>query len=89
MLCLKFNGGWNISAIFDVEVSAVERRLFVLLLRPRGLGICDPVSLAFHLFNSSVCSTEHLVKPIVGFETLSWILILIVFPLISCFIISS
>ena len=55
--------------MFGVEVSAVERRLFALPLRLGGLGICNPVSLAFHLFNSSVCSTEHLVKSIVGFET--------------------
>ena len=27
------------------------------------------MSLAFHLFNSSVCSTEHLLKSIVGCET--------------------
>ena len=54
--------------MFGVEVSAVEPRLFALPLRLGGLGICNPVSLAFHLFNSSVCITDHLVKSIVGFE---------------------
>ena len=34
-----------------------------------ALGICNPVSLASHLFNSSVSGTEHLVRSIVGFET--------------------
>ena len=56
-------------AMFGVEVSATERRLFALPLRLDGLGICNPVSLAFHLFTSSVHGTEHLVKSIVGFET--------------------
>ena len=56
--------------MFGVEVSAVEQRLFVLPLQLGSLGICNPVSLAFHLFNSSVRITEHLVKSIVGFETL-------------------
>ena len=55
--------------MFGVEVSAIERRLFALPLRLGGLGICNPVSLAFHLFNSSVHGTEHLVKSIVGLET--------------------
>ena len=55
--------------MFGVEVSAIERRLFALPLRLGGLGIYNPVSLAFHLFNSSVYGTEHLVKSIVGFET--------------------
>ena len=56
-------------AMFGVEVSAVERRLFALPLQLSGLGICNPVSLAFHLFNSSVRITEHLVKYTVCFET--------------------
>ena len=47
----------------------LNERLFALPLRLGGLGICNPVSLAFHLFNSSVRITEHLVKSIVGFET--------------------
>jgi len=55
-------------AMFGVEVSAVERRLFALPLRFGGLGICNPVSLASSLFDSSVCSTKHLVKFIVGLE---------------------
>ena len=38
-------------------------------LRLGGLGICDPVSLASHLFTSFVCANEHLVRSIVGFET--------------------
>ena len=56
-------------AMFGVEVSAVERRLFALPLRLGGLGISNPVSLASHLFTSSVRATEHLVRSIVGFET--------------------
>ena len=56
-------------AMFGVVVSAVEQCLFALPLRLGSLGICNPVSLAFHLFNSSVRSTEHLVSSIVGFET--------------------
>ena len=56
-------------AMFSVEVSAVQQCLFVLPLKLGGLGLCNPVSLAFHLFNSSVGSTEHLVRPIVCFET--------------------
>ena len=56
-------------AMFGVEVSAVERHLFALPLRLGGLGICNPVSLAFYLFDSSVRITEHLVKSIVGFGT--------------------
>ena len=44
-------------AMFGVEVSAVERRLFALPLRLGGLGICNPVALASHLFNSSVGGT--------------------------------
>ena len=56
-------------AMFGVEVSAVEQCLFVLPLRLGGLGICNPVSLAFRLFNSSVRITDHLVKSIIGFET--------------------
>ena len=54
--------------MFGVEVSAVERHLFVLPLRLGGLGICNPVSLVSHLFDSSVHGTEHLVKCIVGLE---------------------
>ena len=45
--------------MFGVEVSAVERRLFALPLRLGGLGICNPVALASHLFNSSVGGTKH------------------------------
>ena len=55
--------------MFGVEVSAAERPRFVLPLRLGGLGISNPVSLAFDLSTSSVCSTEHLVRSIVGFET--------------------
>ena len=55
-------------AMFGVEVSAVERSLFALPLRLGGLGICNPVSLASHLFDSSVHGTEHLVRSIVGLE---------------------
>ena len=55
--------------MFDVELSAVEQCLFVLLLWLGGLGISDPVSLASHLFPFSVCVTEHMVSSIVGFES--------------------
>ena len=54
--------------LFGVEVSAVERRLFALPLRLGGLGICNPVSMASRLFDSSVSGTEHLVRSIVGSE---------------------
>ena len=57
-----------LSAMFGVEVSAVERRLFALPLQLGGLGICNPVSLASRLFDSSVRGTEHLVRSIVGLE---------------------
>ena len=40
----------------------------MLPLRLGSLGICNPLSLAFHFFNSFVHITEHLVKSIVGFE---------------------
>ena len=51
-------------AMFGVEVSAVERRLFALPLRLGGLGICNPVALASHLtmFNLSDGSAKHLVR---------------------------
>ena len=51
-------------AMFGVEVSAVERHPFALPLRLGGLGISDPLSLASHLFTSSVHVTEHLVRSI-------------------------
>ena len=54
--------------MFGIKVSAVERRLFALLLWLGGLGISVPLSLASHLFTSSVRATEHLVKFAVGFE---------------------
>ena len=56
-------------AMFGVEVSAVKRRLFAFPLWLGRLGISNPVSLASHLFTSSVRATEHLVRSIVGFET--------------------
>ena len=31
--------------------------------------ICNPVSLASHLFNSSVAGIEHPIRSIIGFET--------------------
>ena len=43
--------------MLGVEVSAIEQRLFVLPLRLGGLRICNPVSLASHLFSSSFGST--------------------------------
>ena len=56
-------------AMFGVEVSAVEQCLFALPLRLSGLGICNPVALASHLFDSSVGGTKHLVRSIVGLES--------------------
>jgi len=56
--------------MFGVEVSAVEQHLFALPLQFSGLGICNPVSLSSHLFNSSVHGTKHLVGSIFGLETL-------------------
>ena len=55
-------------AMFGLEVSAAERRLFVLPLRLGGLGICNPESLAFNLYKSSVNCTEHLTRSIVRGE---------------------
>jgi len=43
--------------------------LFAFPLQFGGLGICNPVSLASRLFNSSVCGTKHLIGSIVGLET--------------------
>ena len=54
-----------------------------------GRGISDPVSLAGYLFTYSVRATEHLVRSIVSFETLNWILNLIMFLLISSLIVNS
>ena len=55
--------------MFGVEASAVEQHGFTFPLQLGGLGISDPVFLASHLFTSSVCAIEHLVRSIVGFET--------------------
>jgi len=56
-------------AMLGLEVSAAEQCLFVLPLRLGGLEICNPVSLAFHLYDSSVHCTEHLIRSIVRFES--------------------
>ena len=53
-------------AMFGVEVSSVERRLFALPLRLGGLGICNPVSLASYLYDSSIHSTALLVQSVVS-----------------------
>ena len=55
-------------AMFGLDVSAAERRLFVLL-RLGGLCICSPVSLASRLYDSSVHCTEHLIRSIVKCES--------------------
>ena len=55
-------------ATFGIEVSAVQH-LFALPFKLCGLVICNPVSLASHLFNCSVAGTEHLIRSIIGFET--------------------
>ena len=62
--------------MFGVEVSAIEQYLFVLPLQLGNLRINTPVSLASHLFTTSVHGTEQLVRSIVSFETF---FILIVF----------
>ena len=54
--------------MFGFEVSAAERCLFALPLRLGGLGICSPVCLASHLYDSSVHCTEHLIRSIVRCE---------------------
>ena len=33
-----------------------------------GLGICNPVALASHLFNLSVGGTKHLVRSVAGLK---------------------
>ena len=76
-------------AMFGVEVSAVERHLSALPLQLGGLGICNPVSLASRLFDSSVRGTEHLVRSIVGLEIFELDRILIVFLLISYIIVTN
>ena len=38
-------------------------------MRLGGLGICNPVVLASHLFNSSVGGTKHLVRSIADLES--------------------
>ena len=56
--------------MFGLEVSAAEQHLFALPLRLGGLGICDPVSLACHLYDTSVICTDHLIQSIVSFKGL-------------------
>ena len=63
--------------------------MFALSLKLGGLGICNPVSLVSHLFNSFVGSTEHLVNLLLALRLLSWIVILIMFLLINSFIVNS
>jgi len=55
--------------MFGLEVSAAERHLFALSLQLGGLGICNHVSLAFCLCDSSVHCTEHLIRSIIRFES--------------------
>ena len=55
-------------AMFGLKVSAAECHLFVFPLRLGGLGICNPVSLASHLYDSSIHCTEHLIRSIVSSE---------------------
>ena len=55
--------------MFGLEVSAAERHLFALPLRLGDLGICNPVSLASRLYDSSVHCTEHLIRSIVRCES--------------------
>ena len=38
-------------------------------MRLGGLGICNPVALASHLFNLSVGGTKYLVRSIAGLES--------------------
>ena len=37
-------------------------------MRIGGLGICNPVALTSHLFNSFISGTKYLARPIVGLE---------------------
>ena len=64
---------------------------FCISFKLRQLGICNPVLLASHLFNSSVTGIKHLFRSIVGFDTLilSQILIFFVFFIINSFIVNS
>ena len=55
-------------AKFGLKVSATECRLFALPLQLGGLGICNPVSLASHLYDLSMHCTEHLSRSIVSSE---------------------
>jgi len=56
-------------AMFSLEVSAAEQHVFALPLRLGSLGICNPVSLAFHLYDSSVHCIEHLIRSIIKFDS--------------------
>ena len=56
-------------ALFGVEVSAAERRLFALPLRYGGLGVSNPVIMANVCFDSSVRSTSFLRDSILGSAT--------------------
>ena len=56
-------------AMFGLEVSAAEQSLFVLPLQLGGLGICNPVSLASRLYDSSNHCTENLIRSIVRCES--------------------
>ena len=58
-------------AMFGVEVSAVELCLFALPLRLGGLGICNPVPLTSHLFNSPIGGNKHLARSFLVLSLLS------------------
>ena len=57
-------------ALFGVEVSAAERRLFALPLRYGGLGVSNPVIMANVCFDSSVHFTSFLRDSILGSATI-------------------
>ena len=93
-----FSKTWNftlshflIPDTLGIEVSAVKWHLFAFPLSLGSLGICNPVFLASHLFNSSVSGIKHLFRSIVGFDTLilSQILIFFAFFIINSFIVNS
>jgi len=70
----SFSGSWVVTLLLlltgqSLEVSADEWCLFALPLQLGGLGICNPVSLAFRLYDSSIHCTEHLIRSIVRFES--------------------
>ena len=76
-------------AMFGVEVSAVERRLFALPLRLGSLGICKPVSWLLICLILQFVVLYIWLDLLLGLRFLNWIRILIVFLLISYIIVTN